>query len=235
MTELSDNPTTSQPDVEPDSVHSLERKLAESLRFLAALTDNVPVRLAYFDLQGRLQFVNKVLCDRFGSTRERMLGRTLAEISGSDQESPVAHRLKLAATGQTQRFEYADTVDGETRHILTQFIPDVGADGAITGVFGVGVDITHLKNVERSLRDLTDVFDHTTDYVAQADSKGDVLYINPAGRRLLGYMSETPLPGLAAHDCFSSETNRRWESEILPQAARHGVWVGETSLRLPGG
>ena len=126
----------------------LEERLEASERFVRTITDNVPVRLAYFDLNGRFKFVNQVLCDRFGRPRERMLGRTLAEITGP---APVEQRYRMAMQGVPQRFEYPDEVNGETRYILTQLIPDVAVDGTVHGVFGVGVDISREVQARKEL------------------------------------------------------------------------------------
>jgi diguanylate cyclase (GGDEF)-like protein/PAS domain S-box-containing protein len=125
-----------------DASNDAEQRLAESERFIRAITDNVAVRLAYFDLQGRFRFVNQVLCERFGRTREQMLGHTIVEVTQSTPSTAVARSFQLAIAGSAQRFEYADRVNGETRHILTQLIPDRDSAGNVIGVFGVGVDIT---------------------------------------------------------------------------------------------
>ena len=118
------------------------RRFVHSERFLHAVTDNVPVRLGYFDLQGRLQFVNRALCERFGMTREQVVGKTLNELFQAAPESAMAERLKQALTGVAQRFEYADVFNENVRHILTQLIPDADEGGRVLGVFGVGVDIS---------------------------------------------------------------------------------------------
>lgn len=129
----------------------LEERLAASERFVRAVTDNVPVRLAYFDSERRFQFVNQVLCDRFRLTREQLLGHTLAEAIPGGENIPIHQRLPASLLGESQRFEYTDHFNGVPRQIETHLVPDIDATGTVRGVFGVGSDITHRAVIEREL------------------------------------------------------------------------------------
>jgi diguanylate cyclase (GGDEF)-like protein/PAS domain S-box-containing protein len=124
---------------------------ARSKQFIRAITDSVPVRLAYFDNQQRFQFVNQVLCDRFGKTHDAFIGRTLQEIAQNTRSVAVAQRMQEVLRGKPQSFEYCDHFDGRDCFIETHLLPHFGSRGEIRGVFGVGTDITRLKSVEQSL------------------------------------------------------------------------------------
>jgi diguanylate cyclase (GGDEF)-like protein/PAS domain S-box-containing protein len=87
----------------------------------------------------------------------------------------------------------------------------------------------------RALKELAEVFDHTPDFVAQADWMGRMLYLNPAARRALRLAEDADIKGRAFSEFFTDETNRRWMPEIIPAAKRDGVWLGETAVRLPRG
>jgi diguanylate cyclase (GGDEF)-like protein/PAS domain S-box-containing protein len=213
---------------------ALERRLEASERFIRAITDNVPVRLAYFDPLLQFQFVNRTLYERFGRPRESFIGQTYGAIADCATGNLVASYLPDALAGRSQRFEYVETVGGIRQHIETHLIPDRDARGLIHGVFAVGTDITHLKGVERALRDLTEVFDNTTDFVAQADARGHVLYMNPAGRRAFGFGTDEVLEGPLSVSFFTADTNSRWAEEILPAVSRDGVWIGETQVITAG-
>lgn len=213
----------------------LESQLEASERFIRTLTDSVPVRLSYFDTRRRFQFVNRVLCDRFGKPREAFIGHELHQVGDGPHIAALAGALQSALAGELQRVEYLDSSAlPAARHIETQLIPDRGPDGEVRGAFAIGVDITHLKRVEGALRELTEVFDNTPDYIAQADDRGEVHYINPAARRALGLDASASCEGHRFTEFFSAETNQRWASEILPAVEKDGVWVGETAVVLQG-
>ena len=87
----------------------------------------------------------------------------------------------------------------------------------------------------RTLRELAEVFDHTPDFVAQADWLGNMLYLNPAARRAMRLAPDADVKGRAFTEFFTDETNRRWMPEIIPTAKHDGIWIGETAVRLPRG
>ncbi|HTY50648.1 MAG TPA: PAS domain-containing protein, partial [Steroidobacteraceae bacterium] len=207
--------------------------LAASERFMRAITDAVPLRLCYFDATGRLQFANRRLRERIGRPPEEIIGHTLDEAMGAPAGA-ISKRLKSALGGRLERFERSDVVKGSLRRLETHLIPDIGPAGEVRGVFGVGVDITRLKNIETSLRRLTEVFDNTPDYVAQADWKGRVRYLNPAARRAVGLGASEPLEGRMFSEFYTPETNARWADEIIPAVRNKGAWIGETSVLLTG-
>jgi diguanylate cyclase (GGDEF)-like protein/PAS domain S-box-containing protein len=212
-----------------------ELALLSQERFVRAITDSVPVRLGYFDREERIRFVNRALCERLGKSRDEILGRTLDDLTGASQLTSVSKRVQSALAGEAQRFEYTDEVHGGQRRIETHLIPDTGTAGEIRGVFAIGMDITRLKRVERDLRHLTEVFDNTSDFVAQTNWRGEVDYINPSARRAVGFTATQSLHGHAFTEFYTPETNRRWADEIIPAVKRVGVWLGETSVRLLGG
>jgi len=212
-----------------------ERALAASERFVHMITDNAPVRLSYLDKQQRFQFANQAVCERLGKSREEIIGRSAAEIGGNLSDDQTAAMLQAAFTGQAQRFEHSDEVNGQSRRIESYLTPDLAPGGEVRGLFSIGVDITHLKEVQRALRDLTDVVDYTPDFVAQSNWRGQVLYINPAAREALGVTATESIGGRLFSDFYSPEVVEQFTREIVPAVKRNGTWVGETTLLLHDG
>jgi diguanylate cyclase (GGDEF)-like protein/PAS domain S-box-containing protein len=89
-------------------------------------------------------------------------------------------------------------------------------------------DATERIQGERALRTLTAIFDATTDIVLQTDPHGQLLYANPAARRLLGLAAEEPIGHLNALAFNPPETVARHAVEIVPAALEKGLWAGET-------
>lgn len=78
------------------------------------------------------------------------------------------------------------------------------------------------------------IIEYTPDVISTADSEGRVIFINPAGRRLLGgadnLSGESPIPQF--HPAWAADLIL---NQGLPQAARDGVWSGETAVLGPQG
>lgn len=208
----------------------LQQRLADNERFVRLITDSLPVRIAYVDKDRRYQFVNQAHCQRFGRERAQILGRTRSELTGGATDAIVEPRLQGALSGQPQRFEYEERVDGKTRRIESQLIPDINEAGEVRGFFATGIDITDRSAAEQALRELTAIFDNTTDAVVQTDPQGNITYMNPAARRTAGLAPDEPLAQRNFSEFNTPATNRHFAEVIVPAVRNGGVWVGETTV-----
>ncbi|BDG59595.1 diguanylate cyclase domain-containing protein [Caldinitratiruptor microaerophilus] len=86
-----------------------------------------------------------------------------------------------------------------------------------------------------SARQLVAVLEATTDLVATLEAAGRLLYLNPAGRRLLGLDVDRDVRDLRVGDLFPERLRAQVLDEALPAAIRAGAWSGETVLAAAGG
>jgi PAS domain S-box-containing protein len=146
----------------------LERQLEASERFIRGIADSIPARIAYLDTDRCFQFANRTVADRFGMSREQMIGRNVLDILPPVSRSVWEAMLVGASAGQGQRYEYDDTVNGQVRRYEVQITPDAVAGGEVRGFVVIGNDITHLKCVEQELRELTGVLSERTQALEQS-------------------------------------------------------------------
>ena len=208
----------------------LQQRLGDSERFVRQITDSLPVRIAYVDKERRYRFVNLAHARRFGLEREQILGRTRSELTRGETDAVVEPRLTAVLAGNAQRFEYEETVAGHMRRIESQLMPDVAGDGEVRGFYATGIDITERTAAEQALRDLTTIFDNTTDYVVQTDGRGNISYMNAAARRVTGLTPDEPVAQRQFSEFNTPATQRHYFEVILPAVKAHGVWVGETTV-----
>ncbi len=76
------------------------------------------------------------------------------------------------------------------------------------------------------------IIEYTPDLIATADSEGRVIFINPAGLRLLGRVD------ILAEETRFHRFHPSWAADLilsqgLPHAAREGFWSGETAVLDP--
>ena len=126
-----------------------------SERFLQAITDNLPLRIAYVDRSLRYTFVNRAQRERFGLPREAIVGRTWQELTGSTIPPELAERIAAVLAGQDQRFEFKDVHNGQEWTFETHLIPDAGPDGHMRGFYVASADVTERHRqqdrIERAL------------------------------------------------------------------------------------
>ncbi len=82
---------------------------------------------------------------------------------------------------------------------------------------------------------LVAVLEATPDLVAIADASGRRLYVNQAGRRLLGLGDAADLSATTIADNRPAWARARMLDEAIPTAIREGVWRGETAVLTPEG
>jgi PAS domain S-box-containing protein len=86
------------------------------------------------------------------------------------------------------------------------------------------------KALAREQARLASVLETTSDLVAFCDALGELLYLNPAGRRMLGIEPGADLGGrklVGIHPQWAAERVTR---EGIPAAMSAGLWSGETAL-----
>ena len=213
----------------------LQQRLADSERFLRQITDHLPMRIAYFDSHSRYRFVNDAHCRRYGRTREEIVGRTRAEFSGGSGDAVIEPHVAAVLRGEPQEFDYDETLQGVTRHMHTQLVPDLGEDGRVRGFYATSIDVTERVASERQLRELTQIAELSPDFIIQATRLGAIEYVNPALRRAAGLAPGASLAGLRLEDLGTAESNARYASEVQPALRAHGSWRGETTLKLAAG
>ena len=131
------------------------RQLEDTARFVQAITDAVPGRVAYWDRDFVCRFANRGYHDWFGFAPGSAVGRPLTELLGADYVESQRERIDAAFAGQAQVFERTTLREG-VRHVhLVHYMPDVVAepDGqrSVRGLTVLAFDISALKQAEHEL------------------------------------------------------------------------------------
>jgi PAS domain S-box-containing protein len=88
-------------------------------------------------------------------------------------------------------------------------------------------DVTQRVQAEEGKARLSEIIEATSDFVGTADLEGRLLYINRAGRQMLGLDVTEDLSSMRVVDCHPPDTGRFIMNEALPAARRDGSWRGE--------
>ena len=134
--------------------HLAEKNLAMSERRLRMISDNLPVSIAYLDAERRVRFANHTFLTWTGTTPEKTIGSSFAEIVGA---TPYAQRREFvlrAAGGETVEFVLDTVLSGALRTLHSVYVPDIGAAGQVNGIYMLSSDISELKKTENELRRL---------------------------------------------------------------------------------
>ncbi len=160
--------------------------------------------------------------------------------------APGRHTLQIQASGSDGAWNRTGTT---LSFVLSPFYWQTGWFRALLGVGFVGL-VTggawfaaqrRIRRVRESLeheRRLTEaqvrlalVLENTSDFVGFVDPAGQLLYINRAGRRLVGLAPDADIRLLAAASLLPAWAQEQLTRTALPVALRTGTWSGDSALR----
>ncbi|MDC6384396.1 PAS domain-containing protein [Muricauda sp. SK9] len=137
-----------------------ETRIKHHQQLLTALIDNLPLNVFVKDLDSRKILVNKAECDYLGKSTKELIGKTdfdlyekeVAKIS-REEDLEVIRTLKPMLGKETINIKK----DGKITNFLTSKIPLFDLEGKISGLIGIGMDITAMKKKEDQLRNLINI------------------------------------------------------------------------------
>ena len=121
---------------------------------LRLVTDSIPATVVVIGSDERYRFANKNFETRYKLPREKVIGRTAAEIIG---EAELARRrpfMARAFAGESVTFELDYAEAGSTRWLQMAFIPLRLGAGAVDGFVGIAQDVTPQKHEQARLTEL---------------------------------------------------------------------------------
>lgn len=134
-----------------------KRIVQNQLAFLQNLLDTIPNPVYYKDVEGVYLGCNRAFEQVYGRSREELVGRTVHEVTGTEQASLFAasdRDLFHQKTGNLQIFETRMTyADGSPRDVLFYTATFHDAAGQPAGMIGTILDITQRKEIERALKE----------------------------------------------------------------------------------
>jgi len=95
----------------------------------------------------------------------------------------------------------------------------------------VAQDITDRKRTEEERQKFLTLVENSRDIIAVADLQGNVEYVNPAGRALLGIESTSAVKGTRTCDYVTLEDQHLVRNVIFPAFITSGHWQGELRFR----
>ncbi|MDO9067750.1 MAG: PAS domain S-box protein, partial [Deltaproteobacteria bacterium] len=109
-------------------------------------------------------------------------------------------------------------------------VPLFNPDGSRKGLVVVGRDITEMVKAQNERQQLSSILEATPDFVSISTLDGRRVYMNQAGKRMLGIPGAedvTGLPTLQAHPQWIWGFMR---NEAISFAIENGMWEGESTL-----
>lgn len=103
-------------------------------------------------------------------------------------------------------------------------------DALLSNLANFAASVIESSKAEKERIRQADILQLTSDLVSSANMQGQVIYMNRAGRKLLGWAEDLNLK-----DTIIADIHPEWATDIImnqgiPTALREGVWMGETAI-----
>ncbi len=141
-----------------------EKGRATSEQRLRMITDNLPIMIGYVDQSLDLLFYNATFVEWMRRTPEQLAGHTLMDIvnaAGEERGSIIRPYIERALAGEKVEFEIAPTPGRTDRWLRMTFVPEMTANGAVTGLYLLSIDVSQLKQIQLRLNEMAQ-FDELT-------------------------------------------------------------------------
>ena len=196
-----------------------DRKQAEeATAHLAAIVASSDDAIISKNLDGIIQSWNKSAEHMFGYTAEEAIGKHITLIVPEDrwdEEKNILARLRHG-----DRIVHFQTVrrrkDGSTFDLSLTISPVKDRAGRVIGASNVARDITHLKQIERALRDSEERFramvETTPECVKVVAPDGTLQHMNSAGLAMVGAKLAETVVGKSIYDLIAPEDREKFRA-----------------------
>ena len=215
-----------------------EVTLTREHTLLRTVIDNVPDFIYAKDVEGRFLLRNAPWLRLMGvSSADEVVGKTDFDFYPQElAEHYTADDQQVIASGQPLINHEEKTVDsdGNTRWILTTKVPLPDSAGNVTGLVGIGRDITAWKRAEDDLRFQAQLLNTVGQAVIATNLDNQVIYWNRFAETLYGW-SAGEAQGRNIVDLTPADTSREQAAEIMAYLQSGESWSGEFIVQRKDG
>jgi len=207
-----------------------KQALQKNYNLLLTIIDSTPTALFVKDLQGRYMMLNAAVASIIGKSVDEIIGRDDSELFPPEIADNIRRNdLQIMTAGETQSLEEELSVNGNLRTFLSTKSTYQDGLGNISGIVGIARDITESKQAELANRSLAAILEATPDFVGIYDLEGRAVYINKAGRKMVGIDENEDISNLQFAE-FTAASARSNLNQAIATAVSGGFWSGETTF-----
>jgi PAS domain S-box-containing protein len=212
-----------------------ELALSENRRLLAQIIENSGALIFLKNQAGHYLLVNHQWEAVTGIKREAALGKTDSELfPGQDGDQFRANDLEVMRSGTTLEKEEVLELPNGARHFISIKFPTRNESGEVVGLCGMVTEITERKRTEESLVRLATAVDQAAEAIFITDTRGTILYANPAFEKISGYAIAEAL-GQNPRLLKSGKQDDAFYRQMWGTITRGEIWHGQFVNRHKNG
>lgn len=204
----------------------IRNNLTRTVDKFRQLVDSAGDAFFLVDAKGRLLSVNEEACRSLGYTRDELLDLNISDVSSGQSDQNMGQFLQELEVGQPRQIS-----DVHRRKNGSTFPVEIRVKAFMEGsekrILGLARDVTEQRKADSGRERLISILDAMPDLVGITTVDGPVLYINPAGRKMLGVEQNEVF-------FFSQFKSPAYLNQIvveaIPRAIQTGLWQGDSAF-----
>ena len=180
------------------------------------------------DLDARFTDVNPAASQLLGYSREELVGRTIYDIIPPEDAARLNEtKANLLVPGRVETGEWT-LVRRDGTLVPVEVSANILPDGRWQAFLR---DISERKRIEDVRQLYVALLDNSSDFIGIADPTGTPIYLNAAGRRMIGLEPDFPVEQMAIQDCYPPDLRTFVTDVLLKTMTEQGQWSGETEFQ----
>ncbi|NVO08290.1 MAG: PAS domain S-box protein, partial [Rhodoferax sp.] len=220
-----------------------EHKLAEKVqsefaRDFGSFLDKTSDFVYFKNHEGRMRFCSQSLADVFGYANWRdLIGKRDRELFPPASMADFANEEAAVFAQGLPLLNHINTyqdAQGRPGYVQTSRWPLFNEDGEVESIFGIGRDVTEVRQAQARIQLAANVFTHAREGIVITDAQGSIVDVNDAFCRITGYDREEAV-GANSRILNSGRQDREFYSAMWQAIVQTGHWSGEIWNRRKNG
>jgi PAS domain S-box-containing protein len=215
-----------------------EESIKTEQKLLRTLIENLPDAVYIKDANARKVITNAADLKFLDAESESaIIGKTDLELfSGAIGARGYNDDMEVLTTGKPviNKEEYFQLANGEQHWLLTSKIPFSNSKDEISGLVGIGRDITELKKSNEAIIKLSKAIEQSPLSIVITNTKGEIEYTNPKFTEITGY-SSIEVKGKNPRILKSGETSDEEYKALWTSISKGDEWHGVLHNRKKNG
>jgi PAS domain S-box-containing protein len=199
-----------------------------------SLFDRLPAPMWVYDNESlRFLDVNQAAIDQYGWTREEFLRMTIREIRPPEELPMFDERIRRRSPGLT--------LGGRARHwrkdgtrIEVETSSQEVLYGGMRARLVLASDVTGRVRMEEDVQRFVSLVENAGDFIAMVSPQWRLLYLNKAGRELMGFSDDSPLGDVSLASLWHEDSQETVQRDVVPRLAAGQSWDFDGRLRHVG-
>jgi PAS domain S-box-containing protein len=208
------------------------RRVAEALQVSEekwrSLVEHAPDAILVADPDGTVRFLNSPW---HGHSIDEVVGRNFVACLPEVYQDVARRKMDEAVQLGQARFE-SSYVDAEGKIVwYNHRVGRIQRQNQLDSIILISTDISVRKRADQQRQEAFSLVENSDDFVGRLSSAGQVLYLNPAGCKLVGIPNGESAKAIAWPDYYLPPQHDIFRDKILPEVQAMGRWEGEVQLR----